>query len=83
VQEDAARIVSFSKYPPLGTRGYGPMFANHTLPGVSSGPVYDNGQKDGLLVIVQIESAQGLENVEKIAPVEGVDVVFVGKSKMF
>jgi 4-hydroxy-2-oxoheptanedioate aldolase len=58
------------------------MFASHTLPGVPSGPRYDNGQKDGLMVIVQIETAQGLENVEKIAQVEGVDALLVGMSAL-
>lgn len=30
------------------------------------------------MVIVQIESAEGVKNVESIAAVQGVDVLFVG-----
>ncbi|ETS76804.1 hypothetical protein PFICI_12191 [Pestalotiopsis fici W106-1] len=74
--EDAARIVRYSKYPPLGTRGYGPMFATHAIPGV--GTAYDAGAATGLLVVVQIESKSGVENIEEITRVEGVDVVFIG-----
>lgn len=71
-------IVSYSKYPPVGTRGYGPMFAAHALPGVSGGAHYDNNANDGLQVIVQIESKQGVNNVKDIAAVEGVDILLIG-----
>ncbi|PYH92064.1 Phosphoenolpyruvate/pyruvate domain-containing protein [Aspergillus ellipticus CBS 707.79] len=76
--KDAAQIVRSSKYPPLGTRGYGPMFAPHAFPGVASGPEYDEGSQTGVTVIVQIESRSGVENVEEIAAVDGIDVLFIG-----
>lgn len=76
-QDDSAKIVTYSKYPPLGTRGYGPMFAPHAFPGVEPGSQYDDGAKD-ILVIVQIESPSGVQNANEIAAVEGVDVLFVG-----
>ncbi|VUC30170.1 unnamed protein product [Clonostachys rosea] len=75
-ETDAANIVKFAKYPPLGSRGYGPMFAPHAFPGVS-GSDYDESSQQ-TLVAVQIESPQGVENVEKIAKVAGVDVLFIG-----
>jgi len=34
------------------------------------------------LVIVQVESATGVENVEEIAAVDGVDVVFIGPTDL-
>ncbi|RAL01124.1 HpcH/HpaI aldolase family protein [Aspergillus ibericus CBS 121593] len=76
--EDAANIVKYTKYPPQGTRGYGPMFAPHSLPGVNPGPDYDDQINDGVTVCVQIESRAGVENVEAIAAVEGLDVLFIG-----
>ncbi|CAK7230205.1 hypothetical protein SBRCBS47491_007506 [Sporothrix bragantina] len=77
--EDAAKIVRYSKYPPWGTRGYGPVFAFHSLPGLGPGdPAYDEGAQMELIVAVQIESGQGVENAEKIASVDGVDVLLVG-----
>ncbi|KAH7150178.1 Pyruvate/Phosphoenolpyruvate kinase-like domain-containing protein [Dactylonectria estremocensis] len=75
--EDAKRIVSYSKYPPLGSRGYGPMFSPHSLPGVAGGQ-YDDGADQSLLVMVQIESRSGVENVEAIAKTEGLDVLLIG-----
>jgi len=76
--EDAAKIVKYSKYPPVGSRGYGPMFATHALPGVAPGKDYDDEAAKDLLVVVQIESVSGVENVEKIAAVDGLDVLFIG-----
>ncbi|KAJ5019123.1 4-hydroxy-2-oxo-heptane-1,7-dioate aldolase [Colletotrichum sp. SAR 10_99] len=74
---DAAKVVSYAKYPPLGTRGYGPMLAPHAFPGTEPGAEYDTLAQD-VLVAVQIESRAGVENVAKIAEVDGVDVIFIG-----
>ncbi|KAJ5156011.1 hypothetical protein N7492_008814 [Penicillium capsulatum] len=75
---DAANIVKYTKYPPLGTRGYGPMFSPHAFPGVNPGPEYDEGVNSSATVAVQIESRSGVENAEKIAAVPGIDVLFIG-----
>ncbi|KAJ5174836.1 uncharacterized protein N7482_000713 [Penicillium canariense] len=75
---DAANIVKYTRYPPQGTRGYGPMFAPHSLPGVNPGPDYDEQVNSSVTVCVQIESRPGVENVEKIAAVDGIDVLFIG-----
>lgn len=48
------------------------------MPGVGSGPSYDDNINDGVTVCVQIESRAGVENVEKIAAVPGIDVLFIG-----
>ncbi|KUL91946.1 hypothetical protein ZTR_01082 [Talaromyces verruculosus] len=73
--EDAAKVVKWCKYPPTGSRGYGPMFAAHSLP---RGSNYDEGADKALMVVVQIESRSGVENVEEIAKVDGLDVLFIG-----
>lgn len=77
-QDDARKIVSWNKYPPKGTRGFGPMFSAHSFN--LTEPQYPAGADDNLLVIVQIESRQGVENVEEIAAVDGIDVLFIGES---
>ncbi|KAL4986301.1 Pyruvate/Phosphoenolpyruvate kinase-like domain-containing protein [Aspergillus falconensis] len=76
-EEDAARIVRYCKYPPQGSRGYGPMFALHSFPEVPAAQ-YDAGADKNTAVFVQIESKGGLESVEKIAAVEGLDGVLIG-----
>ncbi|RAL06600.1 HpcH/HpaI aldolase family protein [Aspergillus homomorphus CBS 101889] len=77
-EADAAKIVSYVKYPPLGTRGYGPMFASHSFPSVLSDNDYEEVSQNGIIVMVQIESKSGVENVEKIAKVEGLDGLLIG-----
>ena len=78
---DAAAIVQAVKYPPLGERGLGPARAGDYL---ARGKVTDyvdmaNGET---LVIALVESARGVENVEEIAAVPGVDVVQLGPSAL-
>ena len=74
--EDAKRAVQFMKYPPVGTRGvagiiratdYGRDWKNYFT---------TSNQKS--LVVVQIETSEGVEAADNIAAVEGVDVLFVG-----
>lgn len=55
------------------------MYTAHAFPGVHPGEQYDDNANKNLLVIVQLESSSGVENVEKIAAVDGVDVLFIGE----
>ncbi|KAG7529312.1 hypothetical protein FFLO_05740 [Filobasidium floriforme] len=74
---DAARaIVASSKFAPQGTRGCGSPFT-HTVFSIPA-RTYELECNNNLLVIVQIESRSGVENVQDIAAVDGVDVLFVG-----
>lgn len=78
--EDAKKIVAWNKYPPKGTRGFGPMFSGASF-GVTEGE-YATQADDALMVMVQIESQAGVDNVEEIAKVEGLDVLFIGESEL-
>ncbi len=70
---DAARnAVRNAKYPPAGRRSYGPMRAE-----LRRGPDLA-AVNDETLVAVMIETAAGLDNVEEIAAVDGVDALYVG-----
>ena len=74
--EEAEKAVSFSRFPPFGSRGVASMNRDAQF-----GKVFDEKLKSGhedTLVIVQIESLEGVENVDRIAAVEGIDVLFVG-----
>ena len=74
--EEAERAVSFSRFPPLGSRGVASMNR-----GAHFGRIFDEKLKSAhqdTVVIVQIESPEGVENVDRIAAIEGIDVLFVG-----
>lgn len=75
--EQAERIVSFTRYPPQGRRGAAFGFAHDDYQG---GEVVEKMRAihERTLVICMIETRAGLENVEAIAAVPGVDVVWLG-----
>ncbi|STZ76395.1 2-dehydro-3-deoxyglucarate aldolase [Bergeriella denitrificans] len=74
-EEDALRAVASTRYPPHGIRG---VSVSHRNNGYGTVPDYFEVINGNIGVMVQVESRLGVENVEKIAAVEGVDCVFVG-----
>jgi 2-keto-3-deoxy-L-rhamnonate aldolase RhmA len=77
--EEAARVVNYSKYPPLGSRGVGPVRAASYGNNLKD---YVTTANDEILVGIQIETTQALCKVEEIAATKGVDLVFVGPSDL-
>jgi 2-keto-3-deoxy-L-rhamnonate aldolase RhmA len=73
--EEARLAVQYSKYPPEGTRGVSPLWT--FFMDVSYDDYLPNANKE-TAVVVQIESPEGIRNLDEIAAVEGVDVVFAG-----
>ena len=80
-RQEAELVVSWSKYPPIGTRSIGGAFAQYGF-GTTDRASYTNGANDEILVMVQIESRDGLNNVEEILSVPGIDVAFVGPNDL-
>jgi 2-keto-3-deoxy-L-rhamnonate aldolase RhmA len=68
--------VSFMKYPPFGRRGAGGEARNGYLPTATADAVATANTES--LVVVQLESTLGLENLDEICQVPGLDVVCVG-----
>ena len=75
--EEAAHIVACAKYPPEGRRGAAFGFAHDDYAG---GDVVEKmtALNARTMVIPQIETAEGLANVERIAAVPGVDALWIG-----
>ena len=70
-------IVQSGKYPPIGQRGAAFQIAHdHFAEGSIVGKI-EHANTEGLL-IAQIENRPGLENVDRIAAVEGIDVLWIG-----
>lgn len=75
--EQARAIAEATRYPPVGRRGAAFGFAHDDyLPGSPVDKI-KAANKD-TLVIAQIETERGLECVEDIAAVDGIDVLWVG-----
>jgi 4-hydroxy-2-oxoheptanedioate aldolase len=67
-----------AKFPPQGTRGFGSPFPQERFHPDLRSTDYLHQANDSLLTIVQIETKEALENIDGIAAVPGIDVLFVG-----
>lgn len=77
---EAQAFVKATKFPPRGMRGFGspfPMSAFKTEKDMGA-VQYLREANDAIVTIVQIETREALENIQEIAAVDGVDVLFVG-----
>jgi 2-dehydro-3-deoxyglucarate aldolase/4-hydroxy-2-oxoheptanedioate aldolase len=79
--EQARAIVEATHYPPAGRRGAAFGFAHDGYaPGSSRDKVA--AANANTVVVVQIESEHGIDAVEAIAAVDGVDVLFFGQNDL-
>ena len=74
-EAQARDAVAFTRYPPDGVRGYA---SGARASGYGRIADYTQRCASELCVLVQVESRLGLENLDRIAAVEGIDGVFVG-----
>lgn len=79
--EQAKMLVDCTKYAPLGHRGVS-LSRPHTDFKKVSGEQYMPQANDETILMCQIESRKGVENVEEIIAVEGIDVAFIGPNDM-
>lgn len=77
--EQAMLAVNAAKYPPLGRRGIGPWRASNFYADFDS---YLNTANEHNALVLQIESQAGLDAVDAIAAVDGVDVLYVGPADL-
>ncbi|MGD0674858.1 MAG: aldolase/citrate lyase family protein [Polyangiaceae bacterium] len=77
--ESARAAVAATRYPPLGIRGVGIL---HRSSRFGYTPDYFSRVNGDICVAVQIESPGGVEHVDAIAAVDGVDALFVGPSDL-
>jgi len=76
--EEARTGAQALRYPPAGTRGFGPSRAAKY--GLDS--EYLKTADDNLLFFPLIEHVEGVKNVDEIIAVDGVDVPFIGPADL-
>jgi 4-hydroxy-2-oxoheptanedioate aldolase len=78
--EEARRCVAAVHYPPRGIRGV----ASGVVRASQFGRIADYMQRIGeeLCVVVQVETARGLADLEAIAGVDGIDGIFFGPADL-
>jgi 2-keto-3-deoxy-L-rhamnonate aldolase RhmA len=77
--ELARQAVAACKYPPAGRRGAGPGLASTRWPAPEG---YYNFSDQNAMVIIIIEEARAVEQIEEIAAVPGIDVMFIGTNDL-
>ena len=73
---EAAEFVSYMRYPPLGQRSFGPTRAAFAYGG------YGVSANDAVLALAMIETAQGVENLDRIVATPGLDGIYIGPADL-
>ena len=79
-REDAEATVSAVRYAPAGQRGYGPSYA--AMRWGLSNLDYLKAANDAILNIVLIESLAGVEALDEILKVPGIDIAAVARGDL-
>lgn len=77
---EAESLVQACKYPPRGVRSNGPVRAGMYPP--SGKQPYQVTANEETLVIAMIETATGVENLDDIIAVDGIDSVYIGPTDL-
>ncbi|MGZ5845260.1 MAG: HpcH/HpaI aldolase family protein [Xanthobacteraceae bacterium] len=75
--EKAEAAVRWTKYPPLGRRSQGGGQYRELW-----GSDYRQTANDNMMVVIMIETPEGVANAEKIAAVPGIDVIFAASTDL-
>ena len=79
-REQAQALADYARYYPVGRRGYSGGANTDYLPTSQCGGhrVVMENANENIFVVAMVETAKGLENVEEIAAVEGIDMIEIG-----
>src|SRR5215813_3503691 len=76
--DDARRAAQACRYPPFGTRSYGPSRVHH----YGFDAEYYPKTQPSLACLVIIETAEAVENIDAILAVEGLDGFVIGPADL-
>jgi 2-keto-3-deoxy-L-rhamnonate aldolase RhmA len=79
--EQARLMVRGMSYPPTGTRGFAAALHRGTRYGLDLDEHLQN-PRNGVCLLVLVESALGVANIDEICKVEGVDGVIIGPADL-
>ena len=76
---EAAEVVRWAKFAPLGERGFDGAGADAFYTGIPMDE-YVRDANEETFVVIQLEDPKAIEQAEAIAAVEGVDVIMLGRA---
>ncbi len=78
-QEEAEQAVASAKFPPMGSRSWGPRRAIEFYDDLAE---YERNANDDVLVLPQIEHVDAVKNLDSILSVDGVDGIMIGPADL-
>ncbi|MEG3111893.1 MULTISPECIES: aldolase/citrate lyase family protein [Pantoea] len=75
--EEARQLVSCVRYPPLGSRSFGP-----TRVTFSAGQDYGQHADNEILCFAMIETAEAVKNIDEIVATPGLDGIYIGPADL-
>jgi 2-keto-3-deoxy-L-rhamnonate aldolase RhmA len=80
-RQEAEAVIAATKYPPIGERGMN-LQGPHTQWGKVPGDQYVKATNEETLLICQIESDRGIQNLDEILSVPGIDGAVIGRGDL-
>ena len=78
---DAQAIAGFSRYQPIGMRGYGLGSGMTDCISLKTADMMKDANEN-ILVVAQIETREAIENIDAILATEGIDVGLIGPNDL-
>lgn len=78
---EAHAIVNCVKYHPMGERGFSSRGAHTGYQSMDVSEMISKANQD-ILIGIMIESVKGVENIEDIIAVEGIDLIVIGRGDL-
>jgi 4-hydroxy-2-oxoheptanedioate aldolase len=78
--QQALQLAQAVRYPPRGVRGVGAALARASR--FNRAPDYLRTSDEEICLLVQLETQAGLEQIESIAAIDGIDGLFIGPSDL-
>lgn len=76
-RQQAEELVSYMRYPPLGSRSFGPTRVIY-----GAGSDYASKANEQILCIAMIETSEAMTNLEEIVSTPGLDGVYIGPADL-
>ena len=73
---EAAAVVRYGRYAPMGARSFGPVVAGMRRPN------HYDWSTDGIALIPMIETVEAIANLDEILAVPGIDAIYVGPADL-
>ena len=79
--EEAKKVVEFARYKPLGNRGISTTRAHNSYDSAHIRP-YMEQVNESVKILIQIETKESVENLEKIGKVKGISGLMIGPNDL-